>query len=174
MEVSQKVLALALLYSAGVGAALGVLYDVFRIIRVAMKPSPGMPAALKSVYDVIGDTVIFAEDILFSVSAALVVTVFLFHINDGQLRWFVLAGAGTGFTLYYVTIGHLVILCAEAIISFIRMIIRFVLSLTVIPAIKAVRFIWKLIVKSACYTERKLYTAVVMRRTLRRAERGFK
>ncbi len=174
MEISQKVLALALLYSAVVGAALGALYDVFRIIRVAMKPSPDMPAVLRSVYDAIGDAVIFAEDILFSFAAALVVTVFLFHINDGQLRWFVLAGAGTGFTFYYITVGRLVILCAEVIISFIRMIIRFVLSLTLIPAIKAVRFTWRFIVKSVTYAERKLYTAVVMRRTLRQAERGFK
>lgn len=174
MEISQKVLALALLYSAVVGAALGMLYDVFRIIRVAMKPSPGMPATLRAVYDAIGDTVIFTEDILFSFAAALVVIVFLFHINDGQLRWFVLAGAGIGFMLYYITVGRLLLLCAEAIISFIRMIIRFVLSLTLIPAIKAIRFIWRFIVKSATYTERKLYTSVVMRRTLRQAKRGFK
>lgn len=174
MEVSQKLLALALLYSAGIGAALGALYDVFRIMRVAMKPLPDMPARIRQFYNTVGDTMIFAEDILFSLTAAAVVAVFLFHINDGQLRWFVLAGAAAGFSLYYMTVGRLVMLCANAIISFIRSLIRLILRLTLFPAIKAVRFVCRSIGAAWLYAARKLYTVLVMRRTLRHAEKGFK
>lgn len=174
MEVSQRLLALALLYSAGVGAALGLLYDVFRIMRVAMKPSPKMPAPLRTVYNIIGDAIIFIEDILFSIVAAVVVTVFLFHINNGQMRWFVLAGAGIGFALYYMTVGRLVIMCAEAIISFIRAVIHFILRLTLFPASRAVRFVWRLFARMLLHLGRRLYTVIVLHRIIRRAERGFK
>lgn len=174
MEVSQKLLGLALLYSAGIGAALGALYDVFRILRVAMKPIQSMPSRIKRFYDTVGDTIIFAQDILYSLAAVAVVAVFLFHINDGQLRWFVLAGAAAGFSVYYMTVGRLVMLCANAIISFIRSLIRLILRLTLFPAIKVARFIWRLISGAWRYIVRKLYTAYVMRRILRQAEKGFK
>jgi spore cortex biosynthesis protein YabQ len=174
VEVSQRLLALALLYSAGVGAVLGVLYDVFRIMRVAMKPSQKMPAGLRAVYNVIGDAIIFFEDILFSIVASVVVTVFLFHINNGQVRWFVLAGAGIGFALYYITVGRLVIMCAEAIISFIRALIHFILSLTLFPAARAIRFIGRLLTRLLLHLGRRLYTVIVLRRIIRQAERGFK
>lgn len=174
MEVSQRLLALALLYSAGVGASLGVLYDVFRIMRVAMKLSLKMPAPLRTVYNILGDAIIFIEDILFSIIAAVVVTVFLFHINDGQVRWFVLAGAGTGFAVYYMTVGRLVIMCAEAIISFIWAVIHFILCLTLFPAVRAIRFVWQLFVRLLFHLGRRLYTVIVLHRIIIRAERGFK
>lgn len=174
MEISQKLLALALLYSAVVGTVLGVLYDIFRIIRVAMKPSPGMSPKLRSFYDAVGDTVIFIEDILFAFIAALVVAVFLFHVNDGQLRWFVLAGAAVGFFLYYMTVGRLVLLCAGAIISFVKAVLGFLLRITIIPLIKLLRIFRRFAVKFALRTERKIYTAVMMKRALRHAQRGFK
>jgi hypothetical protein len=174
LEVSQQLLALALMYSAVVGAALGVLYDVFRVIRVAMKPSPAMPPGLRAICSTFGDVLIFFEDIMFSAAAAVVVCVFLFHINDGQVRWFVLAGAGAGFMLYYMTVGRLVIMCAEAIINFIRMAIAFILRITIVPAARAVYFTGRLLAQLLLRFGRMLYTAFAVRVMIYRAGRGFR
>lgn len=100
---------------------------------------------------------VFIEDILFSIIASVVVTVFIFNINNGQVRWFALAGSAVGFFLYYMTVGKLIIFCAQKIISFIGAVVIFILRLTFIPIFKLLFFIYNLVYKLLSSVISKLY-----------------
>lgn len=85
--------ALAFLWSVALGAALGVVYDWFRIGRILHRK---------------WWLTVFIEDLLFALIAA-GATAFCFTLtNFGQVRWFLLLGEGLGFTVYFNTIGVLI------------------------------------------------------------------
>ena len=60
-----------------IGMALGLLYDVFRIVRIAL-PSPKLLVA--------------AQDILYFLLASGITCLFTLNINEGEVRSFVLVG----------------------------------------------------------------------------------
>ena len=66
------------------GAALGVYYDLFRILRVAFQP---------------GRVVAFVEDLFWWGSAGVLTVLFGIAGLGGQLRLFALLGEGIGFLL---------------------------------------------------------------------------
>lgn len=85
--------ALAFLWSTVLGGALGAVYDWFRIGRILHRK---------------WWLTVFAEDLLFSLIAAGATAFCLTLTNYGQVRWFLLAGEGLGFIIYFNTIGVLV------------------------------------------------------------------
>lgn len=131
MKLSQQLLAVILLWSFAVGAMLGAIWDVFRVIRVAMsvENTEDLPRFYRRLLNVCA----FAEDILFSVIAAVGVTIFVYHTNDGKFRWFALAGCALGFYIYYKTIGRLVISIAKPLTALIRRIIAFICVKIIFP-----------------------------------------
>lgn len=151
IHVSQSALASLSLYSAAVGAALGAVYDIFRIIRIAAEPSCRLKRK-KGGQDADSDSAvrgekirffaIFAEDIIFSVICAAVISVTVFHLDSGHPRWFILLGAALGFTVYYHTVGKLTSIAAPYIILFVRTAVYFVMKITVIPVIRVIRRVW--------------------------------
>ncbi len=82
------------------GAVFGLLYDIFRIIRLAFKNS---------------SAVVFVEDIIFWIIAT--VTTFLFTIifNNGELRLSLIITQVVGFLIYYFTLGKLIFKVFSAI-----------------------------------------------------------
>lgn len=90
------------MWSIALGAVLGVCYDVFRVLRVAVRHSAAAAAV---------------EDIIFALVCAAATLLYLIHADCGEIRIFVLAGELVGFVLYYVTVGALVIGAARGIIS---------------------------------------------------------
>ncbi|MBQ7934794.1 MAG: spore cortex biosynthesis protein YabQ [Clostridia bacterium] len=105
--ISQQ--AMAFLWSAVLGAALGVLYDWFRIGRILKKK---------------WWLTVFLEDLLFSLLAA-IATAFCFTLtNYGQVRLFLLVGEGLGFIIYFNTIGVLVVKQARLFARFLAFLRR--------------------------------------------------
>ena len=107
IHVSQSALASLSLYSAAVGAVLGAVYDVFRIMRIAAEPSCRLKkkkGGQDADSDVRGEKIrfiaIFAEDIIFSLICAAVISVTVFHLDSGHPRWFILLGAAGGFAVF--------------------------------------------------------------------------
>lgn len=96
-----------------VGAALGLLYDVFRITRIAFPTASG---------------VVFAEDVIFFVVCAVVTFFFGLTVIDGALRIFLIFGELFGAVLYYFTIGKLVMGISKKIIAGIKAVIRFLIK----------------------------------------------
>lgn len=170
MEISQALYGFIFIYSIIIGVILGVVYDVFRIQRITMESD-------NKYITVIRDIIIFVEDIIFAVISAVFIVVMIFHVNDGQIRWFVLFGTGVGFIIYYNTIGRIVILCSEKIIAFIRycirMIKKFIYKFFIKPIIKSVKFIVVLSYVRYMKIKNKRYTASYTARMLKKASEGF-
>ena len=87
------------------GAVLGCLYDLFRVSRLAFL----LPAL-----------VVLAEDLLFFLCSSALLFAFMMEHSYGQVRWFILLGAALGWTLYYFTVGSLVMRCSAGIIRLAR------------------------------------------------------
>jgi spore cortex biosynthesis protein YabQ len=113
-----------------VGAAMGALYDVFRISRVAFSTPEG---------------VIFAEDVVFFVFCALITFYYGLTVIDGSLRLFVLLGELFGGIIYRNTVGRLVMRVSKSIISAVRAIFGFITRTFLLPlwrlAARVVRFL---------------------------------
>ena len=87
------------------GAVFGAVYDLFRIFRIAVP----LPAG-----------VIVAEDVIYFAFCGFMSFFLAMTVNFGQVRFFILLGELLGFLLYYLTLGVLVMKCAQQIIAFIR------------------------------------------------------
>ncbi len=78
------------LYALGFGFFIGILYDIFRALRVLL--TNGKKAFLVS-------------DILFSLAAGFLTFLFALARLDGNIRGYVLVGELLGFVIYSVTFG---------------------------------------------------------------------
>lgn len=93
-----------LFLAGGVGFLLGAFYDVFRVIRLMMKPSAKW---------------VFVQDLLFFSISAMVTFLFALAVNGGELRLYLIVGLTVGFTAYLVTVGRLVVRFARQIIQWV-------------------------------------------------------
>lgn len=93
------------LQSILLGAVFGLLYDAFRITRIAVKTPRG---------------VVFAEDIIFFTICAVLSFFFLMSTLDGQLRLFLFVGIGLGALLYSLTLGIAVMKISQGIIRMVK------------------------------------------------------
>lgn len=87
------------------GGVLGLVYDAFRISRLAF-PLPVW--------------VVLVEDLLFSACAAVATFAYMLTAVEGQVRFFVLMGEGLGLLFYELSLGVGVMGAAQAIITFFR------------------------------------------------------
>lgn len=118
------------LYSCLLGAGLGLLYDLFRISRIAF-PSPV--------------AVVLVEDILYFGLCAVATFLFIMAQNYGQIRWFILAGELIGWVVYYLTVGVVVIGASRAIIRVIAWMLRLLYRLFIAPFVAIFRWLWRLV-----------------------------
>ena len=95
------------------GVGLGLVYEVFRLLRLAFFSQK---------------TVVFVQDVLFSLTALVSTFVFVVAVNEGQLRFFLLIGELCGFTVYYFTLGALIFHLSSLIIGTVRKMLSFLLS----------------------------------------------
>jgi spore cortex biosynthesis protein YabQ len=132
-----------------VGAVFGIVYDVFRIGRVAFRT----PAII-----------VFAEDILFFAVCAVITFFFGLTVIDGALRLFVLLGELCGGILYPVTVGKLVLAVSTRIIEAIRAFFRFVIRKILVPA-------WALLLRVAALMLRPMmFFYKILKKTLQKAK----
>lgn len=85
------------------GVGLTMVYDCLRIVRVAVRHASAAVAA---------------EDFLYWIFAAFALFVLLFSMNDGNLRWYALAGAGAGMWLYHITLSRFLVKWLGAALGF--------------------------------------------------------
>lgn len=112
MEISVASQSLVFLFSVLIGCAIGVVYDIFRILRIVIPH---------------GTVLTFIEDFIFWVIAMCVAFWFLLMYNNGQVRWYLLLGFISGFTIYINTLGVLVIMQAKFIVRILKAILHFIL-----------------------------------------------
>ena len=159
---------LMLLCSLGVGIFLGVLYDIFRISRLfltlpsectsaryyRMLPRVRLFAGSKQITGDIDaepdalsirlnnfavGVVAFVEDIMYFCLCGAIISVFLYNLNTGKVRGFVLIGAICGFAFYLLTIGRVTLFFGELIVFLIRSLARLVFLRLILPTARAVQ-----------------------------------
>lgn len=108
MEISLSHQAYTFIISVITGAAISIIYDLFRIIRCAFYH---------------GVILTFIEDILFSFISLCVCVAFLNIYNDGIFRLYLAIGTILGFTICHFTVGQILIFQAKFIIKTIKWIL---------------------------------------------------
>jgi spore cortex biosynthesis protein YabQ len=118
----------AFLWSLGVGAAMGLLYDLFRVSRLALPASAALVAG---------------EDILFFAVCGVAAFLFLLSSAEGKVRFFLLAGQLLGAVLYFATLSHAVMGLARGMIAAVRGLLRFLFRYLILPIWRlCYRIIW--------------------------------
>lgn len=164
VEFSQLQLARALLWSCAAGAALGALYDVFRILRIALGRRMSVWLML----------VIFWQDVLYALLAGCAMAVFLFCANEGRVRVFLLAGALSGFLAWFFTVGRLLMALAERIIFAVKWVVGLLLSVTVLPLLRLTRFLARQCAALLSRWTSAAFDRRARRALLRCADNGFR
>ena len=113
-----------------VGAGLGVIFDVFRVIRVVFPPAKksGLTALM---------------DIVFWLIYAFTIFVYSVEYGRSQVRLFFFIGSIAGFVLYLLTVGNVVMGVIKKVCSIIAAALHFVYSYSISPIVKIVRVIYQ-------------------------------
>ncbi len=181
-----------LLYSLAVGAILGVIWDVFRVARIAafgrkkrpksvFVPLPADRAELEQILNVdtsekrsfFAAASVFISDLGFCVFSAICVILLLFQLSEGEIRGFAFAGAAIGFTVYYFTIGRLTVIFSDAIIRAIKKLINLILSVTFLPILRLIRRINAKVKKKFDLNRQRTNTSHYISDSLANAEKLF-
>ena len=100
---------------------------------------------------------------------------FLYAANDGEFRWYAAAFCAVGFALWHAGPGRVVMICSEAVVGFIRAVIRYAVLLPLGAAarlgLRAGRFALRLFSVFWRVTGGKLAEQIRRARALRRTER---
>ena len=114
------------LMSAVLGAALGVVYDVFRAFRIIFPPAAK-------------DAAVLVQDIIFCIICGFSVFCFSTLAARGQIRFFMFLGSAVGFLLYILTIGNFIMGMLRAVFGTIYGTLRKVYSLIIEPIVNLSR-----------------------------------
>ena len=118
------------LISCGIGVILGLIYDIFRIVRITIPHT---------------DILVAIEDLLLFICYGIFLMCFAFSLMRGQIRFFFVIGNALGFLIWFFTIGNIVVKVAYRIK---RYILKFISILTY-PIKRFFKFIKKKVKKSS-------------------------
>lgn len=145
--------AVATLIAIVVGAGVGLIYDGIRLSRaiVGIRYTDRLSRRFSTVhFPLIGilpqkeapqrkrreffiSLYVAMGDVLFFLLASVATVVYLYHANDGIVRWYLLSGLFLGFLLYYVTVGKITVNLFEVITLAFRVLLAYVAYFTVRP-----------------------------------------
>ena len=111
------------LISVVLGAALGIVYDCFRVLRIIFPPAAKRGAVI-------------AEDIIFWLIYGFCIFCYAAAYARGQVRFFMFFGSLIGFVLYIVTIGNTITGVIRKIFDTIYKVLRKVYSFVIGPFVK--------------------------------------
>ena len=100
------------------GALIGILFDIFRILRKSFKT----PDILTNI-----------EDIFFILISGFIILYTIFRLNNGQIRIYMLIALILGITLYITFISKYFIKLNVNIIKFIKLILKKILNILFFP-----------------------------------------
>ena len=175
---TQRSLALMFVYAAAVGFLLGGVYDLLRVLRVfcgdriAGEPKGRRPPIFA--------VLLFAEDLIFSVTAALTLILLCYYTNDGRLRAPAVVGMAGGFFVYMQTVGRITARVAEPLSRLVKQIVKTALSLLLRPLLwlggltaRLIRLLWRVTWGKALRKRREKQTERAIHALKDSAKRGF-
>ena len=90
------------------GAIIGILFDIFRILRKSFKTP---------------DFITYIEDILFWILTGAILLFTIFTFNNGEIRIYIFIGLIFGFILYLLTISKYFVKLCVTVLSFVKKVI---------------------------------------------------
>lgn len=146
------------LYALVLGLFFGVLYDVLRITRMLAGITPVHVKHISWIGRLpvrrigkIGkgplSQLLFVHllDIIYGLCTGACFCIFLYALNNGRFRWYLLLGCALGFLAYYFSVGKLVLYLSGYIVAFLRGIIGCILYLLTQPLLWIGRWIQRLL-----------------------------
>ena len=100
-------------YSLGFGFLLGILYDVFRIVRLAVSNAKPFVAVM---------------DFLYFVVCGILSFFFVLVTDEGNLRIYTVLGEALGWMIYYFSFGVIAMKVTSIAVNGIRRLVRIVFS----------------------------------------------
>jgi spore cortex biosynthesis protein YabQ len=110
--------------TVALGFALGFIFDIFRIVRIAVSHKTWM---------------VQAEDLLYWTLVILLMFYFMLSANYGEIRLFAIVGAAIGALLYFYSLSIIIMKVATAIINFVKKVLFAIARIILTP----VRFIMR-------------------------------
>jgi len=101
-----------------VGAAIGLFYDAFRVIRKTANHN-GLAVQI--------------EDLIFWVTATGLTFYFMLHRNYGEIRPFAIIGVAVGILLYFATISRWVVTVFVAVVNYLKRVIISAVRIILVP-----------------------------------------
>ena len=120
MEIFIEKQLLNLLYSIILGLIFGAIYDIIKIVHVScgIASYTGESRGMKK--GVVPFLLFLLTDIFYIFPVSCIFSVFLYAVNKGGFRFYLLAGVIGGMFLYQNTFGRLVMFVSEAIVRFLK------------------------------------------------------
>lgn len=128
------------------GLLIGILFDIFRILRKSFKTS---------------DFVTYIEDIIFWILTGFMTLYFIFSYNNGEIRLYIFLGIAIGILLYMLTISQYIIKFSVKVITFIKTIISKIIHILTYPFKSLLNFLKKLLFRPISFifiNLRKIFT----------------
>jgi len=146
------------------GMAIALVYDIFRIIRKAVKT---------------GSLLTYAEDLVYWVIAAAIMLVTIYYSNEGEIRGFLFVGTIIGVVLYSTLFSKFVMGSSLFIINMTIKIVktvmfvilypfRFILRILAAPVRKLARLVFNSLRKAGSGGKTRIKKAKPFRRLIRR------
>lgn len=108
------------------GAAIALVYDLFRILRKAVRT---------------GSLFIYVEDLLYWLIVSIIMLLTIYYSNDGELRAFMFIGACIGVTLYALLLSRIVMASSLFIIRIVSYPFILIIKVLKAPICKIVQLI---------------------------------
>ncbi len=83
-----------IVYSVAYGGAIGLFYDILRMLRIAIKS---------------GTVITFVQDIIFWAFTAIATFIYIFAFAGGTVRIIFLLFVAVGWVMYYISLGKLLV-----------------------------------------------------------------
>lgn len=192
LAVSLAAQARAGVASLGFGIFLGLLYDLFFLLRALFGAEVGrrgstplsrlrypllptdfgqkQPNGLRRG---VGMTLTFLFDLLYAVCGGICFLLFTYWQNDGIFRFYYLVAAALGFFLYYVSLGRLFGACFSSLLFLVRLMLAYVFLFVRIPACWLFRLLRRAFFAAFLQIFCPLYAIFALAARKRRAARGF-
>lgn len=137
IDLSQEALIALLIKSFLSGVALGVFYDLIRAFKMFFGVSYTRPTTDRSVaVRAVAYAVTFLTDILFWIIVGITSVLLMYSVGGGVFRGLTYVGLIGGILLYYFSIGRLMLRVSEAVVNFIKKVLRRVAKILAVP------FVW--------------------------------
>ena len=115
-----------------IGLIIGLLFDIFRILRISFKTK---------------DIVTYVEDIVFWIITGILVLYSIFIFNNGEIRLFIFIGIAIGVILYIMLFSSYIIKCSVYIVNFIKKVIGTLFKIILIPLKYLIKIFKKIFLK---------------------------